>query len=92
MTKVTLTGYIIVPKNELERVISALVLHKKLTLEEMGCLTFSVTQDCNNQQKFNVFEEFIDKQAFEKHQERVKQSDWGNVTVNVSRHYQVMFS
>jgi len=89
MAKVTLTGYIIVPEDEIKKVIEALKVHTKLTLEEAGCLTFSVTQDKFNRQKFNVFEEFINQQAFDNHQVRVKQSSWGKITANVSRHYQV---
>ena len=63
--------------------------HKKLTLEEPGCVVFDVTQDIANPYKFNVYEEFIDQTAFEYHQQRMKASEWGRVAKNVKGHYQV---
>ncbi|EJB5285464.1 antibiotic biosynthesis monooxygenase [Vibrio vulnificus] len=89
MSKVTLKGFILVSESELELVKSELVNHKRLTLEESGCITFSVIQNAENALRFDVYEEFTDKVAFEQHQERVKASHWGKVTVNVERHYEV---
>ena len=87
--KVILQGHIIVSNSDLAVVISALPLHKKLTKQEAGCLLFDVTQDLSNPNKFNVDEEFIDKDAFDFHQRRVKDSHWGKVTKNIERHYQM---
>ncbi|EPR4995117.1 putative quinol monooxygenase, partial [Vibrio navarrensis] len=39
--------------------------------------------------RFDVYEEFVDKVAFEQHQKRVKASRWGKVTVSVERHYEI---
>lgn len=39
MSKVTLKGFILVPESDLENVKSELVTHKRLTLEEPGCIT-----------------------------------------------------
>ncbi|ATB69391.1 hypothetical protein SJPD1_1281 [Sulfurospirillum diekertiae] len=89
MSKVTLKGFILVPEAELKFVKSELVNHKRLTLEEPGCLTFSVTENFENPLRFDVYEEFTDKVAFEHHQKRVKASHWGKVTGNVERHYQI---
>ena len=86
---VTLTGYIVVPGDELEQVIKALEIHKELTLQEAGCISFSVQQRESEPCIFDVAEEFESKQAFELHQQRVAESDWGRVTKNVKRHYQV---
>jgi quinol monooxygenase YgiN len=89
ITKITLQGHIIVSDADLAIVQNELVAHKKLTQEESGCIIFNVTQDLDNINKFNVYEEFIDQQAFDSHQLRVKNSKWGKVTVNVQRHYQI---
>lgn len=82
-------GYIIVPDDDLNVVENELAIHKKLTRQEIGCLQFDVAKDLYNENKYNVYEEFIDKNAFDNHQLRVKDSNWGKVTVNVQRHYQI---
>ncbi|SJL82167.1 putative quinol monooxygenase [Vibrio palustris] len=89
MSKVTLKGYILVPESDLELVRSELVNHTRLILEETGCLTFRVIQNLENSLRFDVYEEFADKPSFEQHQKRVKASHWGQVTVNVERHYEI---
>ncbi|MGR2956966.1 putative quinol monooxygenase [Vibrio vulnificus] len=89
MSKVTLKGFILVPESDLELVKNELVNHKRLTLEEIGCITFSVTENSENPLRFDVYEEFTDKAAFERHQKRVKASKWGKVTVNVERYYEI---
>lgn len=89
MPKVTLTGFILVPESELELIKAELINHTRLTLEESGCLTFRVTHNPGNPLRFDVYEEFIDKAAFESHQSRVNASHWGKVTVNVERHYEL---
>lgn len=90
MPKVILKGHIIVPNEDLEVIKTALLIHIKLTQCEPGNLIFRVDQDESNLNKFDVYEEFINQAAFEFHQKRVKQSDWGNVTKNVERHYQIL--
>ncbi|CAH0525067.1 putative quinol monooxygenase [Vibrio hippocampi] len=89
MTKVTLTGFIIVPQDELNAVKRALPDHIKLTLQEPGCISFSVTVSPDNPCRYDVYEEFIDQSAFSAHQQRVKSSYWGQVTANVERHYTI---
>lgn len=92
MSKVTLKGFILVPESDLENVKSELVTHKRLTLEEPGCITFSVTEHAEIPLRFDVYEEFIDKSAFEYHQQRVKNSLWSKVTSCVERHYEIFES
>ncbi|MBT2949617.1 antibiotic biosynthesis monooxygenase [Vibrio anguillarum] len=89
MSKVTLKGFILVPESDLELVKNELVNHKRLTLDESGCITFSVIENPENPLRFDIYEEFVDKVAFEQHQKRVKASHWGKVTVNVERHYEI---
>ncbi len=88
MKKVPLTGYIIIPQNERDEILSALEIHKKLTLEETGCITFQITPCESDENKFMVYEEFININAFAEHQQRVKNSAWGKISTNVERHYQ----
>lgn len=89
MEKVTLSGYIEVPKEDLDTVLFELPNHISLTQQEAGCITFTVTQDLEKPYCFDVYEEFIDKTAFEKHQARVKASHWGKVAQNVKRFYTI---
>ncbi len=89
MPKVILKGYILVPNEQLDMVQEALVEHVRLTLEEPGCIVFSVEQNAQNPLRFDVYEEFVDKVAFENHQQRVVNSYWGRVTKDVERHYSI---
>ncbi|TCN74050.1 quinol monooxygenase YgiN [Vibrio crassostreae] len=89
MSKVILQGHILVPDNNLEAVTQALVAHKELTLEEAGCIVFRVSQSILQPNRFEVYEEFTSQEAFEAHQQRVKASEWGEISQNVTRHYQV---
>ena len=89
MNSVILKGFIIVPPNDLAAVKNELDNHIQLTRSETGCLTFEVTQAPLNPCRFAVYEEFADQAAFQAHQARVKSSRWGDITVNVERHYTV---
>jgi len=89
LSKVILQGYILVLDDDLDNVEEALPEHIQLTKQEAGCLVFSVTKDEADPNRFNVYEEFADPEAFEKHQQRVRESRWGAITANVSRHYEV---
>ena len=86
---VILQGYIIVPESDLQTVTEELENHTRLTLEEEGCLVFSISRDEATPGRFNVYEEFKDEQAFLAHQERVRLSRWGEITKSVERHYHV---
>ncbi len=89
MFKIILQGHIVVPDADLAKMQEALITHKMLTRQESGCLAFEVTQDSINSNKFNVYEEFTGQHAFDSHQLRMKNSNWGKVTVNLQRHYQI---
>ena len=90
MTRVRLTGYIIVPKGDLALIERELPRHIALTRQEPGCIAFEVEQSESNRLRFDVAEEFESREAFDHHQERVKASDWGAVTANVERHYEIV--
>ncbi|MEZ8636121.1 putative quinol monooxygenase [Vibrio cyclitrophicus] len=89
MSKTILQGHILVPDNDLEIVIQALVVHKELTLAEPGCIVFRISQSTLQPNRFEVYEEFTNREAFEAHQQRVKASQWGDISKNVTRHYQI---
>ncbi len=89
MSKVILKGYILVPETDLAAVKSELSNHIALTRKESGCLVFEISQDYESVNLFNVYEEFSSTEAFKAHQERVHNSRWGEITVNVERHYQI---
>jgi (4S)-4-hydroxy-5-phosphonooxypentane-2,3-dione isomerase len=89
MPRVILKGHVIVPAEDLDAVQRELPVHIEKTREEEGCLIFEVTQDQERENRFNVHEEFIDKESFSAHQARVQNSDWGKVSANIERHYHV---
>jgi len=89
MSKIILSGFILVNEEDLEAVLAELPNHIKLTREEPGCLVFDVDRDAGDPAKFMVYEEFIDQDAFDRHQARVKASCWGEVASNVDRHYEI---
>ena len=89
MSKVILEGHIIVPDADILTVKAELDNHIKLTRAEAGCLVFKVTQDSNNNSRFKVYEEFVDRDSFANHQVRAGESKWAFVTKNVVRHYKI---
>lgn len=89
MAKVILKGHIIVPDSDIAAVKIELTNHIELTRQESGCLVFEVSQEAENLNRFNVYEEFTDRESFASHQDRVRESKWGAVTVNVERHYEI---
>lgn len=89
MTRIVLQGHIVVSTPDLPAVVEALPSHIELTRAEPGCLVFEVTQDAEDPFVFHVYEQFIDRAAFEHHQARVRASDWGSVTQGVERVYTI---
>ncbi len=89
MAKIILSGHIIIPANQLDTVQAALVEHITLTRREAGCLVFKVEQSQTDPCRYEVYEEFVSKAAFEDHQKRVGQSHWGDVTQDVARYYSI---
>ena len=89
MTRVTLSGFIIVPEEDLARVQSELPNHIRLTRLEPGCLSFEVSPSPSDRRRFDVHEVFENRAAFDLHQQRARSSWWGQITTNVERHYEV---
>lgn len=89
LAKISLKGYIIVPDSALEAVNAELPFHIESTRKESGCLVFNVTQDNQHRNRFNVYEEFVDRAAFDHHQSRAGESKWAKVTSEVERHYEI---
>lgn len=90
MPRVILRGFIIVPDGDLEVVRRELPAHSELTRAEPGCLAFEVTANESDPNRFDVYEEFASKAAFDAHQARVGSSRWGRLTARVERHYRVV--
>jgi autoinducer 2-degrading protein len=88
LSKFILQGFIIVPSVDLETILRELPNHIELSRKESGCLIFEVTQDNEDKHKFHVYEEFTNRDSFDRHQERVQTSNWGAVTRNVKRYYE----
>jgi autoinducer 2-degrading protein len=78
-----------VPAEDMIEVKNELTNHIALTKQESGCLVFEVIQDSENPYKFNVYEEFTNRESFASHQDRVGKSRWGEIAVNVERHYEI---
>ena len=89
MKKIILSGHIIVLPTELDAIKKALPAHIEATRAEQGCITFQVDEHPTETGRFEVYEEFINKAAFERHQQRVKKSTWATATKNITRHYTV---
>jgi len=89
MPKVTLSGYILVPGEDLESVKRALPAHIENTLAEKGCISIRVSQDSDDPYRFNVFEEFKDEEALAAHRQRIATSEWGVVSARAKRHYEI---
>ncbi len=88
-TRVVLSGYISVPASDLCAVRKAIPDHVLATRAEDGCLLFNVEEDLCEHGRFEVYEEFVDREAFEEHQRRVRESEWGTISRNVHRHYSI---
>lgn len=89
MGEVIVTGTLIC-RDARERAIvrQYLPVHIELTLAEPGCLAFEVTQS-ENDNEWIVCERFSDAEAFDYHQRRVAQSEWGQVTSGIERDYTI---
>ena len=89
MPRIRLAGFIIVPERDREAVQAALPEHIRLTREEPGCISFRVTPDEADPMRYEVAEEFATREAFELHQARAASSEWGAVTGDIDRHYEI---
>lgn len=64
-----------------------LLNHIQLTRQEKRCLSFEVSQDNKNMNRFNVYEEFISQNAFEFHQQRIVGTEWSKISSKLEKHY-----
>ena len=87
MSKVILEGYVLVSDSDLAVVKNELANHIELTRQEEGCIVFEVSQDNKNMNRFNVYEEFVSKDAFKLHQKRLSTTEWGKVSSKLEKHY-----
>lgn len=87
--RVTLTGHIDIPADRLAEVQAALPEHIELTRQEPGCQKFEVVPCPTVPGRFLVSEVFVDQQAFDAHQVRMKGSQWAIVTAGIGRDYSV---
>lgn len=90
MSKVVLCGYVIVPAEDIELLTIAMEEHIRLTLAEPGCLEFTLTADKETPCKYSLYEEFVDKAAFDHHQQRTRASKWHTASRNIERHFSVI--
>lgn len=90
MSKVVLCGYVIVPALELDMLKTAMKEHIRLTLAEPGCVEFTLTEDKTDHCKYSLYEEFVDRDAFDFHQKRTRESKWHTVSRNIERHFSII--
>ncbi len=85
--EVSLTGRLICADDEhIAIVVEHLPRHTELTRAESGCLEFSVVQT-DDPRVWQVDERFTGTAAFETHQRRVADSEWGRATKHIERDY-----
>ena len=89
MSKVVLSGHILVPDADLGEILAELPRHIRLTRQEAGCIVFDVIRNSDNPARFDVYEEFSSDDAFRLHQRRVSGSHWGRISSNLERHYTI---
>jgi quinol monooxygenase YgiN len=87
LSKVILEGYVLVSDSDLAAVKRELPNHINLTRQEKGCIVFEVSQDNESINRFNVYEEFVSKDAFKLHQQRLSSTEWGKVSSRLEKHY-----
>jgi peptide-methionine (S)-S-oxide reductase len=86
---VVLTGRLVcTTADEAERVRRHLPAHVALTRAEPGCLAFDV-EPTDDPLVWSVSERFVDRAAFDAHQERVTGSAWAEATAGITRDYVV---
>jgi len=71
---------------EAEVVIRHLPRHVELTRSEPGCVRFEVERT-DDPLVWSVSERFVDRAAFDAHQARVRESEWGREAAAIARDY-----
>ncbi|MGO1560911.1 Arginase/agmatinase/formimionoglutamate hydrolase [Actinomycetales bacterium JB111] len=89
MTAVELNGRLMCrDRDEAAIVLRHLPTHIRLSRAEAGCLRFDV-EPTDDPLVWTVSERFVDREAFDAHQARVRASDWGQATSAIAREYAV---
>ncbi|EGD56813.1 putative quinol monooxygenase [Gordonia neofelifaecis] len=84
-----LSGRLICADDEQLAVVEThLARHIELTRAEPGCLEFSVVPT-DDPLVWRVDERFVDPRAFDAHQRRVEESEWGRATAAIERDYTI---
>ncbi len=84
---IKLTGRLLCTSPEqAERVRQYLPEHRRLTLAEAGCLSFTVSET-PDPLIWNVEELFTSQATFDAHQKRTQASVWGQKTRAIAREY-----
>lgn len=87
--RVRLTGFLRCTTPEDVRIIEReLPAHVALTRSEQGCIFFEVSQT-DDPLVWRVEEQFQDRRAFERHQQRTRASDWFAKTAHIPRDYKI---
>lgn len=87
--EVTLRGWLICADDEQVGIVEQhLARHIALTRAEPGCLAFSVAPT-GDPRVWQVAERFADRAAFDAHQKRVADSEWGRATSAIERDYTI---
>ncbi|MEE9455100.1 MAG: antibiotic biosynthesis monooxygenase [Paracoccaceae bacterium] len=88
MPKVYLDG-LLVAETAAQRAVVDLYLdeHILLTRAEPGCLKFEVTKDEKRAGYYHVSEIFQSEEDFDFHQNRAKDSEWGQVSTPLERRF-----
>ena len=84
-----LCGYILAPKKGRKAFDRALTEHIALSQAEAGCLEFTVTPHPERDGRYDVYERFVDKAAFDAHKARIEGTLWQSVSQKAQRHYTV---
>ncbi|OBZ93806.1 antibiotic biosynthesis monooxygenase [Pararhizobium polonicum] len=87
--QVRLSGFLrCVSMEDVEIVKRHLPDHLRLTRAEPGCLSFEVSQ-ADDPLVWRVEELFIDRAAFDFHQQRTRASEWFTATSTIARDYNI---
>ena len=86
---VVLKGTFEIPLDDLAAVQAEVATHIALTQGEPGCVSFELRLVEGAENIYQVFEQFDSRASFEAHQQRVKNSKWGQVTHRCVRNYSV---
>ncbi len=81
------SGYLLVPDDDLPMVLELMPTHIALSRAEPGCLKFDLWQDPQNPNHICLSESFQDRAAFDTHAARGKASEWGQKTSHMTRHF-----